>query len=179
MEESPARRPRKTEETAALAFSEAPPHQRAVELAYKLIGQREHTGAQLRKKLAGKECTADAIDAAIGELERYGFLDDARYARLYAEDKRRLQGWGERRIRTQLTHAGIAREIIDALFSGEAEFDAPSELEAALELLRRKRVDVSDPKAKNRAAAMLARRGVASATVWRALRDYAAETAGP
>jgi len=161
---------------AQLAFSDAEPHQRAVELAYKLVSQRERTVRQVREKLAAKDCRPEAIDAAVTELTRYGFLDDARYAKLYAEDKRRLQGWGSRRIRSELLRAGVARELLDGLFADEeAALDAPSELDAALELLRRKRPDVTDPKAKQRAAAMLARRGIASPVVFQALRAYAAE----
>lgn len=160
---------------AQLAFSGAEPHQRAIELAYKLVSQRERTVRQVRDKLAAKDCSAVAIDAAIGELTRFGFVDDARYAKLYAEDKRRLQGWGSRRIRLELSRAGVAREVLDALFAdAEAALDAPSELDAALELLRRKRPDLTDAKAKQRAAAMLARRGIASPVVFQALRAYAA-----
>ncbi len=166
------KRPKKAK-AAQLAFSDAEPHQRAIELAYKLVSQRERTVKQVRDKLMAKDCTPVAIDAALEELGRYGFIDDARYARLFAEDKRRLQGWGGRRIRMQLSRDGIDREILDALFADdEAALNAPSELEAALELLRRKRPDLSDPKVKSRMAGMLARRGIASSTVFQALREH-------
>lgn len=161
------------------AFTGAEPHQRAIELAYKLVTQRERTVRQLREKLAAKECAPVAIDAAVAELTRYGFVDDRRYAKLFAEDKRRLQGWGSRRIRLELARAGVARELLDELFAdGEAQLDAPSELEVAVDLLRRKRPDLADPKVKQRMAAMLARRGIAPPVVFGALRAYAAETEG-
>ncbi len=167
------KRPKKAK-AAQLAFSDAEPHQRAIELAYKLVSQRERTTRQVRDKLTAKDCSPAAIDAALEELGRYGFVDDARYAKLFAEDKRRLQGWGERRIRGQLVRDGISREILDGLFAdGEAALSAPSELEAALELLRRKRPDLSDPKVKSRMAGMLARRGIASPVVFQALREHA------
>lgn len=166
------KRPKKAK-AAQLAFADAVPHQRAIELAYKLVSQRERTVKQVREKLTAKECTPVAIDAALEELGRYGFIDDARYARLFAEDKRRLQGWGERRIRMQLNRDGVSRDLLDTLFADdEAALNAPSELEAALELLRRKRPDLSDPKVKSRMAGMLARRGIASSTVFQALREH-------
>lgn len=156
---------------AELSFADAAPHQRAIELAYKLVSQRERTVKQVREKLAAKECEPPAIDAAIAELGRYGFIDDARYARLFAEDKRRLQGWGAMRIKMALRQDGISREILDALFADDEEaLDAPSELEAAMELLRRKQPDLSDVKVKSRMAGMLARRGIASPVVFQALR---------
>jgi regulatory protein len=149
------------------------PHARALALAYRLVGQRERCEADLRARLLKKECSADAIDAAVAELVRFGFLDDRRYARMYAEDKRRLQGWGDRRIRLQLGRAGVPRGVVDELFTGEEALDAPSELEAALELLHRKQPDLADQKARTKAASMLARRGIASPVVWQALREHA------
>lgn len=166
---------RRSKPKADLAFAEALPHQRALDLAYKLVAQRERTAKQLREKLAAKDLEPAAIDAALDELQRYGFQSDERYARLYAEDKRRLQAWGDRRIRQELQLAGVPRDVIDAVLADEDAFDAPSELDAALELLRRKQPDLSDPKIKQRMAGMLARRGIASATVFAALRRYQAE----
>jgi regulatory protein len=173
-EEGPSRGRRKKAKPAELAFSEALPHQRAIDLAYKFVAKRERSVKQLRDHLAKKECEPAEIRGAVDELRRHGFIDDARYAKIYAEDKRRLQGWGARRIRMELGRAGIDREVLDALFADdESELDAPSELEAALEILRRKRPDLSDPKVKQRIAGTLARRGIASATVYAALRSYA------
>lgn len=171
-EEKPKRA--KRPKVAQLAFSDAPPHQQALDIAYKFVSQRERTERQLRDKLAAKDCTPAAINAAVKELRRYGFVDDARYAKLFAEDKRRLQSWGERRIRMQLMRDGIARDVIDGLFADdEAALAAPSELEVALDLLARKRPDLADEKVKARMAGMLARRGIASPTVYAALREYA------
>lgn len=164
---------KKKEPKAELAFAEAVPHQRATDLAYKLVSRREHTVKQVRDKLAAKECEPAAIDEAIAELKRYDFIDDRRYAKLFAEDKRRLQQWGARRIRMKLGQDGISRDLLDELFADEEEgLDAPSELEAALELLHRKQPDLTDVKVKSRMAGMLARRGIAGSTVWRALRMH-------
>ena len=38
------------------------------------------------------------IDAVLGELCEQGYLDDARFAQRFAEDRRRLDGWGAERI---------------------------------------------------------------------------------
>ncbi len=158
---------------ATLAFSEPEPHQRAIELAFALLTRREYSAAQLRERLAKRGCEPPEIAGALAELGRQGFVDDRRYAKLYAEDKRRLQGWGARRIRMELGRAGIAREVIDELFADqEAELDAPSEHEVALRLLQRKQPDLGDPKARQRAAAMLARRGISSPVVFAALREH-------
>jgi len=173
-EDHASRGRRRAAKPAELAFSTPVPFARAIELAYKAVAQREHTAKQLATNLAKRGCEPNEIQGAIDELERHGFLDDRRYAKIFAEDKRRLQGWGARRIRLALTQAGVARETLDELFaSDEAALDAPSELDAALELLRRKQPDLSDLKTKQRMAGMLARRGIASTTVFAALRQHA------
>ncbi len=57
--------------------------------------------------LAGKEIDEAAIDGAIETLERQGYLDDARYARTFAEDRRRLDDWGPERIERRLLALGV------------------------------------------------------------------------
>ena len=59
---------------------------RALELAYRHLGRRDRTVAEVRAHLAGKDCDEDAIDAAVAELSESGYLDDARYAVRFAED---------------------------------------------------------------------------------------------
>lgn len=173
-EDGESRGRRRTPKQAELAFSEPEPYARALELALKLVSQREHTARQLREKLSKRGCEPEEIRGALAELQRSGFQDDRRYAKIFAEDKRRLQSWGARRIRLELGRAGVARDVIDEVFADdEAELNAPSELDVALELLRRKQPDLSDPKVKQRMAGMLARRGIASATVFAALREHA------
>ncbi|MFT4036074.1 MAG: regulatory protein RecX [Patulibacter sp.] len=163
-------------EVSGTGRSRTPQPARALELAYRAISQREHSTGQLRTKLSKRGCDANEIATALTELERYGFVDDRRYAKLFAEDKRRLQGWGQRRIAAALRQAGIGDDAIAELFSDESQLDAPTEREVAVELLRRKQPDLSDLKVKARMAAMLARRGLSSSTVHAALRDYADET---
>lgn len=176
-EEHESRGRRRKPKQAQLAFSEPEPYAQALELALRLVSQREHTAKQLTDKLAKRGCEPAEIRGALAELQRGGFQDDRRYAKIFAEDKRRLQGWGARRIRLELGRAGIARELLDELFADdEAELDAPSELDVALELLRRKQPDLSDPKVKQRMAGMLARRGIASSTVFAALRQHERRT---
>ncbi len=54
------------------------------------------------------------VEKTIATLEEFGELDDARFARRYAEDKRELRGWGAERIREALTARGVGRVEIDA-----------------------------------------------------------------
>ncbi len=64
-----------------------------------------------------------------------GYLDDARYARAFAEDRRALDAWGAERIERRLLELGVDPEHV-AVAIGER--DGETELDAALQLLRRR-----------------------------------------
>ena len=109
--------------------------ERALDLAVGHLGKRDRTAAEVRRHLLGKDISEPAADAAVAELERMGYLDDARYARVFAEDRRTLDAWGPERIERRLLELGVDREHVAAALG---ERDGAGELEAALELLRRR-----------------------------------------
>lgn len=129
-----------------------------LELAYRYLNRRDRTEGEVRKLLAAKGVEDDAAQDAIETLREQGYVDDARYARLFAEDKRALEGWGTERIRGTLALRGIDRELIDAAV--QADGGAGSELDRALEVLRRR--FPSPPRERrdrDRALAVLLRKG--------------------
>lgn len=129
-----------------------------LELAYRYLNRRDRTEGEVRAHLTGKGVEPDAAEQAIATLREQGYVDDARYARLFAEDKRALEGWGSERIRGTLQLRGIDRELIDAAV--RADGDAGSEMERALEILRRR--FPSPPRERrdrDRALAVLLRKG--------------------
>ena len=67
---------------------------------------------------ARRRATAEA-EEAIERLIEIGELDDERFARRYAEDKRELRGWGPDRIREALVERGIERAVAEAAAGGE------------------------------------------------------------
>ena len=131
--------------------------ERAIDLAYKAVARRDLTVAELRDRLVRKHVSPEAIDDAVAELEETGFLDDARYASQFAEDKRELDRWGSDRIATDLRRRGIAPQLIDAAVSS---YDRDSELRTALLLLRQRYPHAPrDDRERDRAWQMLVRRG--------------------
>lgn len=130
---------------------------RALALAYAHLNRRERTTAELRTYLARRELGEPAIEAALAELSELGYLDDARYARMFAEDKRALEGWGSERIRRALRERGVERDLVEQALAGE---DAEDELGRALELLRRRFPHPpGDRRERDRALGMMIRRG--------------------
>jgi regulatory protein len=126
--------------------------------------------SQVRRHLLGKSLSEAQVDAAMAELIEQGYLDDARFARRFAEDRRNLDGWGQERIERTLLDAGVDPDlIVTALGSRDAE----DELDAAVTVLRgRLRVAPSDERERQRALALLVRRGYELELAYDAVRLF-------
>ena len=147
-----------------------PAHQRALQLAWKAVARREHTLAQLRTYLEGKRAEPEEIEAALAELTEAGALDDARYARRFAEDKRSLEHWGSERIERELGRRGVDPEYIAAALAG---YGREEELEAAVELLgTRFPSPPSGDRERDRAWRLLVRRGYEPELAYEAVRAH-------
>ena len=144
--------------------------ERALELAVAHLGKRDRTAAEVRRHLLAKDIGEPAADAAVAELERMGYLDDARYARVFAEDRRALDAWGPERIERRLLELGVDRAHVAAAVG---ERDGAGELDAALELLRRRVREVpSSERERDRALGMLVRKGYDLELAYDAVRAF-------
>ena len=150
-------------------------HERAIELAYRAVGYRERTVAELRAYLERKRVGPFAIDEAVAELSGAGFLDDALYARRFAEDKRELERWGSERIARDLHRRGVAPDLIEAAV---ADRSRDSELRSALVLLEERSSPPADDGERDRAWRLLVRRGYEPEIAYEAVRRYGREAHG-
>jgi regulatory protein len=138
--------------------------------AYRFLGRRDRTVAEVRKHLLAKEADAEVVHAVLEELATQGYLDDARYAERFADDRRRLDGWGPDRIARRLADTGVARAHIDAALAGR---DHASDLETAVELLQRRlREPPEDDRARERALGFLVRKGYDLELAYDAVRAF-------
>ena len=87
------------------------------------------------------DCDSGQIEAVIAELTEKRYLDDERYARCFAEDRRNLDSWGTERIYRRLLELGIERDT--AKLAAQPD-DRDQELTAAIELLRRDRTQATE-----------------------------------
>jgi regulatory protein len=144
-------------------------HARA--LAWRALNRRDRTVAELARALAAKRVEPEAIEVVVAELCEQGYLDDAGYATRFADDRRRLDGWGAERIERRLRALGVDPDLIAAAVG---EQDGTGELEAALELLRRRFPDPpSTPRERDRALGVLVRKGYELELAYDALRRHA------
>ena len=100
-------------------MSKRPDGADAFALAFRYLSRRERTVSEMREHLLGRELSVAAVEEVIEELSEQGYLDDARYARVFAQDKRELEQWGSERIRQALLARGIDRELVDETLAGE------------------------------------------------------------
>ncbi len=125
----------------------------------------------MARHLAGKDLDEQTIEAALGQLREQGYLDDARFAREFTEDKQLLEQWGAERIERRLLSLGVApglvREVVgDRGRGGEAE--------AARALLERRfPVLEDDPRELRRAIGVLVRKGYDNELAWDLVRAHA------
>jgi regulatory protein len=145
--------------------------QHARDLAWRALGRRERTVAEMARLLAGKRVEPALIDEVVGELIEQRYLDDASYARRFAEDRRRLDGWGAERIERRLRALGVdAGDIAAAV----GERGHAGELAAAVELLRRRFPEPpATPRDCERALGVLVRKGYELELAHDALRRHA------
>jgi regulatory protein len=147
--------------------------QAALDLGFTYLGHRDRTVAEVRRHLERKRVEPAGIDAAIEELERMQYLDDARFARRFAEDRRRLDAWGADRIERRLLALGIEPALAAAAVS---DADGHDELAAAVEVLRHRLRHVPRThRERDRALGILARRGYELEIAYDAVRAFERE----
>lgn len=141
--------------------------------AYRYLAPRDRTIAELRRHLGRAALAPELIDACVTELVAQRYLDDERFARRFTEDRRTLDGWGSERIRGRLVALGISPECAERVAGGR---DGEDELEAAVELLRRRLGTApTDERGRGRALGLLVRRGYELELAHDAIRRFARE----
>jgi regulatory protein len=137
--------------------------------ALRLLAARPRTRGELRDRLRGAGFDPREVEDELDRLERVGLLDDARFAREFAEREvgRRLAG--SRALGRALAAKGIARPLIEEVVGSYAEGDE----ERALELARSRAPRLAALGAEaafRRLVSFLSRRGYDPAVALRAAR---------
>jgi len=77
----------------------------------RLLAHREHSRAELRRKLQARFPNSDAIEPVLEGLEERGYLNDERFVEEYLTSRRR-KGYGPLRIKAELRERGIGQDLI-------------------------------------------------------------------
>jgi regulatory protein len=122
----------------------------------------------MRGWLAERGVEETEIEDVVALLSEAGAVDDASFARCYAQDKRQLAGWGPDRIAKALEDRGVDREHVEAALKGD---DESSQLERAVSLLGAREMACATEQERERALGLLVRRGYALELAYEAVRS--------
>ena len=145
-------------------------------MALRRLEQRDYSRGELVDHLVRRRgCERGVVDAVLDRFEAVGLVDDARFAALWAESRRRSRGLSGGAIARELRARHVSEEIIAGVL---ASFDPDGEAARARELARsraRTMRGLDRRVAHRRLAGFLARRGygpsVAADAVARALDE--------
>jgi regulatory protein len=135
--------------------------------AIRLLARREHTRAELARKLAPLG-TEEEIETVLNELTRSGLQSDARFAESYLRSQAgRL---GAARLRQTLRSKGVAADLVEAQVT-----DLPAELERAQAVWRKKfAAPPADAREWAKQARFLQGRGFSAAVIRKLLKEVEA-----
>ena len=143
---------------------------RALRVALAELDARARTEHELRVCLGRRGIGPDVVDDVVAALAADGLIDDAGYARRFAEDRRLLDRWGNERIARDLVRRGVERELVDEAIAGHSRDD---ELAVAVALLdRRFPLPFDGDRERDKAWRMLVRRGFDPELAYSAVRSH-------
>jgi regulatory protein len=146
----------------------------AFEAALAALDRKERTAHELALWLKRRDFDLEEIEAALRRMFEAGVLDDERFARRFAEDKRELSGWGAERIREALAARGVESSTVEAVLAADSYGD---QLERAREILIRRGRPLAGSADRQRALDYLTRRGYEYEIAYEAVRSLSARAA--
>jgi regulatory protein len=103
--------------------------------AFRLLGRRQHSSSELKRKLWNKDYEQKLIDKVIEDLQKNGYLNDSDFIRAFVAEKSKAKNWSIKRIKGELFKRGVASKLIDEMLS---ERPKEEDSESALKLAKKK-----------------------------------------
>jgi len=145
----------------------------AWESALMSLARREHSRAEVVRKLKQKGFDGEIIAHVCDELEKRKYIDDRRFARLWIERRKAYHPRGRRMLALELEQKGVAPDLArEAL---DEHFPEDDERKALIELIGKRRRMSSHHKPdvfKRRLMGFLARRGFSYDDIRRTLAEH-------
>ena len=106
-----------------MAASESDDYSRALQVALRYVSFRQRSVTEVRRRV-GKDFAQPVVEQVLASLSRYGYLDDADFARRWRDSRERRKPRGAFALRRELRVKGIADDVIDATLEGLDEADS-------------------------------------------------------
>jgi regulatory protein len=103
--------------------------------AFRLLGRRQHSASELKRKLWNKDYEQKLIDEVIAHLNKNGYLNDKEFALTFVQEKSKTKNWSTKRIKGELFKRGIAAKLIDKILSDRSKEE---DFESAMILAKKK-----------------------------------------
>ena len=146
----------------------------AFDCALRVLALRDHSEAELRRKLKEKGYDEAGVEGSVARLRELGYLDDARFARGFAASAiRNGRGYGTR-LKLELARRGVAGEIVRETLEALAEEFGEAEVLAQTIARRYPGFDpaLATDKEKRKAVAYLQRKGFTLSAILAALKIH-------
>lgn len=114
---------------------------------------QERTQQEVRKRLAELEVEGDEAEEMIVWLIENNYLNEERFARIFAGSKFRQKHWGRLKIRQELKMRGVSEYCLKA---GMSEIDDEDYLQTLTDLLEKKAKEIKEPNPIKRKQKLLA-----------------------
>jgi len=151
-----------TEAQQSFLDAAEPPQQLrdALAKAYRLLAVRARSEKELRDALKRADFSPELIEAAIAECKAQRFIDDAGFARQFVQNRLRNRPAGRTRLAMELRQKGIEAStiasVLDEVLTPENQIELAEQL---AEKQRKRLANLPPPKARQRLADFLRRRG--------------------
>ena len=83
--------------------------------AFRLLGRRQHSSSELRRKLWDRDYEQKLIDEVLNDLTKNGYIDDTEFIRAFMDEKSRTKNWSRKRIKSELIKRGLNQSLIDKI----------------------------------------------------------------
>ena len=98
--------------------------------AFRLLSFRARSTSELKERLLRKKYAADTVEEVLSFCAKHGFLDDEKFAKLYAVSRMQSRPAGKRMMQFELRNKGISASVAERALGSIEDFD---EKEIALE----------------------------------------------
>lgn len=146
----------------------------AFDCSLRVLGIRDHSEAELKRKLSAKGYEEGEIEASIARLKELGYLDDLRFARAFASSAlRNGKGYGPK-LKLELSRRGVAAGIVGRVLDELSEEYSEKELLSQLVARRYPGFDAEAAcdKEKRRVVSYLQRKGFSLSAIFRELKHH-------
>ena len=120
--------------------------------AFRLLGRRQHSSSELRRKLWNKDYEQKLIDEVIEDLSKNGYIDDTEFIRVFVAEKSKTKNWSRKRIKSELIKRGLDSKLIDKILSeqySESDYDNASTVaKKKVEVLTKRNLEKKDLRTK-------------------------------